>query len=116
VSAGVFAGNYRFDVNTIDISTNGTGIATWRATYGRSYDIAKATFRLTSVHGREAAGVVDKFGDPKEWKAGQVFQLKLRSNDMLLLTPSGPFAPLCGLTAQREWNAGKAPTGVDCGA
>jgi hypothetical protein len=116
VAAGIFAGSYRFHVNTITIAANGAGAASWRATYGTSYKIARAAFRLTSVRDRTATGIVEKSTYSREWKPRQVFRLVLRPNDMLVLAPSGPFDPLCGTVAQREWRTGKAPAGVNCGA
>lgn len=116
VDAGALADGYRFHVTTMTIRPNGTGTASWRSQSGGSQDYRSATFHLTSVNGRSATGVVDSSTEPAAWAPGHRFSLTLGHNDMLVVTPSGPFAPLCGSVAQQQDVPGHAPQGVNCGA
>jgi hypothetical protein len=96
------------------ITVAGAGEASWRVDT-TSMAIAHATFHLTSAAGRDAEGVVDTSTDPSRWPVGQTFHLSLQANDVLTVTPSGPFSPLCGSAALAEDRAGRAH-GVNCGA
>lgn len=115
IAAGVLADTYTFHVTSMTVAGDGTGTASWRADT-TSMAMAQATFHLTSVIGREADGVVDTSTDSSGWRLGESFHLTLQANDVLLVTPSGPFSPLCGSAALAEDRAGGAQDDVNCGA
>jgi hypothetical protein len=114
LAAGVFSDSFHFHKTTMDISPNGQGTASWEGTTPATGD--QGTFHLTAVEGRTATGIVDTSTDPTRWPPGETFTLTLESNDMLVVTPGGPFAPMCGSQANQESEAGNPPAGVNCGA
>lgn len=118
VRVGLFADTFHFHVTAMVIDPDGSGTASWRvlSSGGTESYMAQGTFHLTSVTGRYAAGVVDTSTSTATWAPGQRFELELQSNDMLIVTPKGPFAPMCGSSALQESQAGNPPPGVNCGA
>lgn len=116
LSASVFTGIFRFHVDTMEIAADGKATATWEGPNGSGGSPqGQGTFHLTCVNGSHATGVVDSSNDATRWAPGQAFSLVLQPDDMMTVSPGGPFPTMCGEQAEQKSQSGTPPP-EDCGA